>query len=113
MATATFIQQGDSIDYTPGAAVGAGDVVVLNDLIGVAKRDIPANTLGSLDVAGVFEFPKASGVGTAIGAGLDVFWDAGNTEATTDSGGGTNKKIGRSVLAADDDATTVRIRLSQ
>ncbi len=113
MATATFIQQGDSIDYTPGAAVNAGDVVVLNDLIGVAKRDIAANTLASLDVAGVFEFPKASGVGTAIGAGLDVFWDEGNTEATTDNGGGTNKKIGRSVLAADDDATAVRIRLSQ
>jgi predicted RecA/RadA family phage recombinase len=113
MATATFIHHGDAIDYTPGANVSAGDVIVQNDLVGVAKQDIPANALGSLSIVGVFDFPKATGGGSAIGAGLDVFWDEGNTQATTDNGGGANKKIGRSTLAADDDATTVRVRMSQ
>jgi len=114
MATATFIHEGSAIDYTPAADVSAGDVVVQNDLVGVAKRDIPANTLGSLSVAGVFDFPKATGGGTAIDEGLDVYWDAAAGEATTDPGSGsTNKKIGRSILAADDDATTVRVRMSQ
>jgi predicted RecA/RadA family phage recombinase len=113
MPTATYIQEGDAIDYTPGAAVSAGDVVVQSELVGVAKQDIPANTLGSLSVAGAFDFPKATGGGTAIGAGLDVYWDEGNTEATTDSAAGVNKRIGRSIGAADDDATHVRVRMSQ
>ena len=113
MATATYIQEGSSIDYTPAADVTAGDVIVQNELVGVAKHDIPANTLGSLSVMGVFDFPKATGGGSAIDEGLDVYWDAGNTEATTDPAAGANKKIGRSIASADDNATTVRIRMSQ
>ena len=113
MATATYIQEGDAIDYTPGADVSAGDVVVLNELVGVTKRDIPANTLGSLSVTGAFDFPKATGGGTAIDAGLDVYWDAGNSEATTDAGAGVNKKIGRSIADAGDNDATVRVRMSQ
>ena len=113
MATATYIHEGLAIDYTPGADVSAGDVIVQNDLVGVTKRDIPANTLGSLSLAGVFDFPKATGGGSAIGVGLDVYWDEGNSEATTDSAAGVNKKIGRSIAAADDDATAARIRVGQ
>jgi len=48
MATAQFIHDGKSIDYTPTADVAAGDVVVQNDLLGVAKLDIAANALGAL-----------------------------------------------------------------
>jgi predicted RecA/RadA family phage recombinase len=39
MATATYVQHGDSIDHTPGAAVAAGDVVVQGELVGMAKLD--------------------------------------------------------------------------
>ena len=60
---AVFVHDGSSIDYTPGAAVAAGDVVVQGDLVGVAKLDIPANVLGALAVTGVFDFPKATGGG--------------------------------------------------
>ncbi|MFQ3588264.1 MAG: capsid cement protein, partial [Fimbriimonadaceae bacterium] len=44
MAQAVFVHDGECIDYTPGAAVAAGDVVVQGDLIGVAKQPIAANT---------------------------------------------------------------------
>ena len=47
MPTATFVQAGDQIDYTPGAAVAAGDVVVQGDLVGVAKQPIAANAPGA------------------------------------------------------------------
>jgi predicted RecA/RadA family phage recombinase len=113
MATATYIQEGDAIDYTPTADLKAGGVIVQNELIGVAKRALPANRLGSLSVAGVFDFPKATGTDTAIDAGLDVFWDEAQRLGTTDSGSGANKKIGRSVAAAGDNDATVRVRLSQ
>jgi len=113
MATAQFIHDGKSIDYTPGADVSAGDVVVQNDLIGIAKLDIASGALGALAVTGVFDLPKATGVGEAIAAGAKVYWDAGNTVATTDPAAGANKYLGKTVRAAGDDDATVRVRLEQ
>jgi predicted RecA/RadA family phage recombinase len=106
---ATFIHDGNSIDYAPGSAVTAGAVVVQGELVGVAKVDIPANTLGALAVAGVFDFPKATGSG--ITAGALCYWDATNQRATTTATG--NKLIGKCVKAAADVDTTVRVRMSQ
>ena len=108
---ATFIHDGNSIDYTPGSAVTAGAVVVQGELVGVAKVDIPASTLGALAVTGVFDFPKATGAGTAIAAGANCYWNAGAQQATTTATG--NKLIGKSVRAAADADATVRIRMSQ
>ena len=113
MATARFVQTGNAIDYTPSADVSAGDVVVQNDLVGVAKLDIKANTLGALAVTGVFDFPKATGVDTGIDAGANVYWDEADQEAKTDDEAGANKLIGKTVAAAGDDDGTVRVRLSQ
>jgi len=113
MATARFVQTGNAVDYTPSADVSAGDVVVQNDLVGVAKLDIKANTLGALAVTGVFDFPKATGVDTGIAAGLQVYWDEADQEAKTDDETGANKFIGKTVAAAGDDDETVRVRLSQ
>ena len=112
MATATYIHTGHAIDYTPGSAVTAGDVVVQEDLVGVAKLDIAANALGALAVAGVFDFPKTAGVGEAIAAGAKVYWDVAGGVAKTDDETGANKLIGKVVRAAGDDDTTVRVRLS-
>ena len=61
MAQAEFVQEGSAIDYTPGSAVTAGDVVVQSDLVGIAKLDIAANALGALAVAGVFDVAKEAG----------------------------------------------------
>ncbi len=108
---ATFIHDGSSIDYTPGSAVTAGAVVVQGELVGVAKVDTPASTLGALAVAGVFDFPKATGAGTAIAAGANCYWNAGAQQATTTATG--NKLIGKCVRAAADADATVRIRMSQ
>ena len=108
-----FVHDGNSIDYTPSADVTAGDVVVQNDLVGVAKLDIPAGTLGALAVTGVFDFPKATGAGSAIAVGESVYWDAAEQVAKTDSEAGANKLLGKTVAAAADNDTTVRVRLSQ
>lgn len=113
MATAVFIHDGDAIDYTPAADMASGDVLVQGELVAVAKRPIPAGTPGALSVTGVFDFPKAIGAGTAIAVGVDVYWDPAVRLATADPAGGANKRIGRSVAAANDNAPTVRVRLSQ
>jgi predicted RecA/RadA family phage recombinase len=122
MAQAEFVQDGHAIDYTPNADVAAGTVVVREDLVGVTKRDIKANTLGALAVSGVFTFPKATGPGTAIAAGKKVYWDATEKVAKEDaetpsSSGGEpleeNKYLGKTVQAAGDNDATVSVRLSQ
>lgn len=113
MATAQFIQDGSYIDYTPGSAVAAGDVVVQGDLIGIAKGDIAANKPGALAVEGVYDVPKATGASTTISAGVNVYWDVAEQVAKTDSETGANKLLGKTVAAAGDSAATVRVRLSQ
>ncbi len=108
-----FVQDGHSIDYTPASDVTAGDVVVQGELVGVAKLDIATDVLGALAVSGVFDFPKATGVGAGIDAGANVYWDVADTEAKEDSESGANKLIGKTVAAAGDDDATARARLSQ
>jgi len=111
--TARFIQNGNSIDYTPGADVSAGDVVVQGDLLGITKLDIAAGALGALAVTGVFDVPKTAGVGEAIAAGVKVYWDVADGVAKEDAEAGANKYLGKTVLAAGDDDATVRVRLEQ
>ena len=113
MGTVTYRHAGALVDYTPGSAVSAGDVVLQGDLIGIANLDIAANALGSLAVQGVFDFPKATGGSTAIAVGVDVYWDVGETVAKTDDEAGANKLIGKTVLAASDNDATTRVRLRQ
>lgn len=108
---AKFIHDGGSVDYTPAANVLAGDVVVQGELVGVAKRDIAASALGALAVEGVFDFPKSTAGGSAIGAGVTVYWNVAAQQATATSAG--NKLLGKTVKAAADADATVRVRLSQ
>lgn len=108
---AKYVQTGDAVDYTPAADVKAGDVVVLNDLTGIAKLDIKADKLGALAVTGVFDVPKATGAGSAIAAGAKVWWDAAVKQATTVAL--AQGYLGKAVKAAADADAAVRVRLSQ
>ncbi len=110
---AQFVHCGDAIDYTPGADVAAGTVVVLGDLVGFTKVDIKANQLDALAVRGVADFANAAGAGVAFALGAKVYWDDTNNVAVTADGGGTHKLLGKAVLAAADADATVRVRLSQ
>ena len=47
---ARFVQQGATVDYIPTADVKAGEIVVVNDLVGVSRYDIKAGELGALAV---------------------------------------------------------------
>ncbi len=113
MATAQFINDGKSIDYTPGSAVNAGDVVVQGDLIAIAKLDIAAGQLGALATAGVFDVPKATGAGTDIAAGAKLWWNATDSRVEKTDGSGVHKYLGKAVRAALTTDATVRVRLEQ
>lgn len=101
-----YVQQGKTIDYTPGSAVAAGDVVAINKLVGVAPRPIAANALGAIAVEGVFVFPKPTGAGTDYAAGSKVYWF--NNQAVT---GVTGVQAGYTVEAVATTANTVKVLL--
>ncbi len=72
MPQATLVQDGEQIDYTPGTAKSAGDVVVVGNYVGVCNIDIAANVLGALSTEGVFDFSKVTG---AIADGENIYWN--------------------------------------
>ena len=104
---AVYVQRGESIDYTPSANVAAGDVVIIGEIVGIAKLDIPANELGAIAVTGVFDMVKASG---EITAGATVYWDASAKNVTTTAS--ENTAIGKAVAAAESADVTVRVLLN-
>ena len=104
---ARYVQKGDAIDYRPTENIAAGDVVVIADLIGIARLDIEANTLGSLAVVGVFDVVKSEG---AIPSGSTVYWDAGAKKATLVSG--SNHYLGKAINVAEANGEIVRVLLN-
>ncbi len=107
MPQATFVHEGDAVDFVPAAAVAAGAVVVQGNLVGVARRDVAAGQTGSLAVTGVFDLPVTALTGWAIG---DLaYWNAAAGVATETVG--TNKLFGKVVGLPG--GNVVRVRLNQ
>jgi len=106
--TVRRVHGGQTVDYTPGTAKSAGDVVVQGSLVGIVKHDIEANKPGALEVEGCFEFPKASGDG-GMAVGTLAYWDATNSVATGTSSG--NQYVGKVETTAATGATSVRVQM--
>jgi len=62
-------------------------------------------------LSGISGFAKATGAGTAIEAGAEVFWDQAKKLAKTDPGGGANGRLGRSARLARDADEAVAVQL--
>lgn len=70
-----FVQDGDTIAWTngTGAAVTAGSVIAIGQILGVALVDIANGATGSVGIKGVFSCPKVTGA--VIAAGESLVWD--------------------------------------
>ncbi|WP_147871299.1 DUF2190 family protein [Stieleria maiorica] len=110
MSAAEFVHDGSAIDHTPVADLATGEIVVQGDLVGITRRAIKADTLGSIAVEGVFDVPKDPVAAVAFTAGQKVYVDGSNEPQTTATG---NKLLGKAVLAAAAGDESVRVRLSQ
>ena len=95
---ASYVQDGDLLDYTPGSAVAAGEVVVIGSLVGVAPRAIAANALGALAVEGVYEIPCATGATGAQGSAISYYAVSGVAHASTGVAAG---KLAKARLVGD------------
>ena len=94
-AMAIAVQEGSELDYTPAGAVAAGDVIVQGNLVGVAPAAIVANTLGVIQVEGIYDFAKSVAVGSGQVVGSNFYWDNTAKNATNVANG--NTLIGQSV----------------
>ena len=102
MPEATFVHDGDAVDYTPAADTAEGEVVVQETLVGVTKTPITAGRLGAIAVRGVFDVTKDPA--TVFTAGQTVFWDQAAKKAL-DTG---TVVFGKAVADAGNGTTTVR-----
>lgn len=100
---AVIWSQGDLIDYTPGADVAAGDVVVLGGVVYVAPIAIASGVLGALSARSAVKMPKKTG---AIAAGDPVYWNPTGDPNTGTAGTGaafntpTGYLAGQAIVAA-------------
>ena len=112
MAT-NYIQAGNVVDYTAGADITSGSVVVMGNLIGVAITDIANGETGPVQIDGVFELPKVTAA--VIGAGETVMWDVSagkfdDNQATPAAGDLTNGCV--AVAAGENGDTTVMVKIN-
>lgn len=107
---AQYIHDGKQVDFTPDVDVPVGSLVIQGDLVGITKRDLKADTLGSIAVEGVFDMPKDPADAETYTAGQKVYaTDDGIVTAVPDG----SVLLGKVVSDAAPTDNVVRVRLSQ
>lgn len=111
MAEANYLQVGDCIDWTPTAAVAAGEVIHLKDgRAGVAVDAIAAGAKGSVQVRGIVEVLKV--VTQTMLVSNYVYWDTSASTCNLLHGISTDFFLGTVVEDAAYAATTVKVNLN-
>lgn len=114
--TVKFVQVGNVVDYTAGADISSGDLVVMGNTLGVALTDIANGDTGAVAIEGVFSgVPKVSAAVFAVGEKLildvsatpDAFDDSAATPATGDITGAAI-----AMVAGTNGQTTCTIKLT-
>lgn len=85
-----FKRKGENLDYTCTADVERGEVVVINDALGVAASTAKKDELIAVYMVGVFLLPKDTA--TELQQGKKVYWDqaAKKVTAAADDGAESN-----------------------
>lgn len=113
MATATRVQPGNVIEYASVSALARGEIVRIGHLIGVVTEGLTATDItqgrkASLDLEGVFTFPKKTG--TAWTRGATLYWSDSEANLHTASSG--RYFAGFAVADAGSSDTTGKCRLA-
>jgi predicted RecA/RadA family phage recombinase len=107
MAEATMYAEGGVIDYTPGGALAAGEVVPFTGFVGISKRATAAGELTALAIQGVFKVTKQTGV--AWTRGDVIYWDNAANQANKTAGGNTRMGVTTQDAASGDTVGYVKI----
>lgn len=103
-----YIQEGDVLTLTPGAAVASGVGYLFGTgLFGVAVGDVANGVAGEFCTEGVIEIAKTSAL--AISVGDRLYWDATNKVVNKTST--AQQCVGIAVEAAANPSSTVKMKL--
>ena len=80
----TFVQDGEIVDYTPAAAVVAGDMVFRGNMAYQVVTSAAVGQSVGLRHCGVIRLTKGSSTVFSIDAGGEVYWDSSTELASTD-----------------------------
>lgn len=106
--SAKFRKCGDTLDYTPSAAVAAGTLVVVGSLVGLAQWPIAAGEAGTLKVlhrGEVVEVTTNEALG-AVDAGAAIYVTSAGLVSTTST---SNTLVGYAAAAIGATDTTFEI----
>ena len=107
MTQALLKSAGWMVDYTPSAAVAAGEVVLQGEMIGIAPEPIAAGVKGALVISAVADFTKLTGDTLAVG--VKAYWD--DTLKIATSTVGSNCYLGK-VVTGTTSEVVVRINMA-
>lgn len=103
-----YIQDGDVLTLTPGAAVVAGVGYLFGTgLFGVAVADCASGAAGAFRTEGVVEIAKTSAL--AISTGDRLYWDA--TNKCVNKTATAQQCVGIAVADAANPSATVKMKL--
>ena len=107
MASATYFQRGEALDYTNTGSdkITVGTVIKIGTRIGIAGEDILPKATGTIHVSGVFEFKKT---GTnEVKMGTNVYFDGTGITETA----GSNAVAGYAAEDATASATSIKVKI--
>ena len=102
-----YVQKGDVLAVTAGGTVAVGDVVLSNDIVGVAINGGVTGETISVAIEGVYNLTKLST--DVVTKGKALYWDAGNSRLTITPS--THKLAGYAWNDAGSGVATVDCRL--
>jgi predicted RecA/RadA family phage recombinase len=103
-----FVQPGDILTLTPGAAVASGIGYLFGtSLFGVATTDVVISTPGEFRVEGVVDIAKTSAL--AISTGDRLYWDV--TNKCVNKTATAQQCVGIAVGDAANPSATVRMKI--
>lgn len=110
---AAFYKEGEAIDWTPTAAVSAGEVIRLPDgRAAFAPTAIAAGVQGALQVCGIINVAKTASM--VMLKGSKVYWDHSASAASLLFGANTaDIFLGTVIETAASAATTVKVALNR
>lgn len=102
-----FQKPGDQISFTNGStAVAANTLISVGNFVGVTVSDVPANSVGELQITGQVTVKKDNGNMANVGATVYL-----NGDSATLTGAPNRKLVGSTVTVAGTSATTVEVIL--
>ena len=110
MTASTFVQPGEKLTLAaPSGGVVKGRIYLIGALACVADETVAQTVVTTFSTRGVFTFPKDGSASVSFAVGERVFWDPNeNRIAETDA---AHFPVGCAVEVADNEATTVKVRL--